>query len=169
MKLAIDTYYMEEEAITAGIGFERWESDVECGRFLTKNRITSDYIPGEFYKRELPGILSLLNNVPWTPEIIIIDGYVTLGEGRIGLGGHLFKAFDGRVPIIGVAKKPYAGNSTALPLLRGTSRKPLFITAMGIEVADAKVYVASMAGQNRIPTILKAVDALARDQATFVV
>ena len=162
MKRAIDAYYTEEKAITAGIGFETWESDVECGRFLAKNRITSEYIPGKFYKRELPGILSLLNIVPWTPEIIIIDGYVTLGEGRIGLGGHLFNAIGRQVPIIGVAKRAYSGNSTALPLLRSSSKRPLFITAMGIAVEDTKAHIASMAGKNRIPTILKAVDSLAR-------
>jgi len=169
MKLAIDTYYMEEEAITAGIGFERWESNIERGRFLIKNRITSDYIPGEFYKRELPGILYLLEKLPWSPEVIIVDGYVTLNEKHIGLGGHLFNSLGGKVPVIGVAKKAYTGNSTAIPLLRGCSRKPLFITAMGMEVAEAKAHVASMAGQHRIPTILKAVDSLARAQATFTV
>ena len=166
MKLAIDTHYFEEFAITAGIGFEEWKSDTECGKYRVKNRILSAYIPGEFYKRELPGILSLLEEVPWSPEIIIIDGYVTLGEGRIGLGGHLFNALGGRVPVIGVAKKPYAGNNTAIPLLRGSSRKPLFITSLGIEVTDANACIASMAGQYRIPTILSAVDSLARGQTT---
>ena len=167
MKLAIDTHYAGEQAITAGIGFEKWESDVDCGKFLTKTRIASQYVPGEFCKRELPGILSLLKDVPWRPDIIIIDGYVTLGENRIGLGGHLFNVMDGKIPVVGVAKKVFTGNSTALPLLRGSSRKPLFITAMGIEVADAKTHIASMAGGNRIPTILKAVDSLARCQTTL--
>jgi deoxyribonuclease V len=162
MKLAIDTHYFEEFAITAGIGFEEWKSDIECSRYRIKDRITSEYIPGEFYKRELPGVLSLLKEVPWLPEIIIIDGYVTLGEGRIGLGGHLFNALGGKVPIIGVAKKLFVGNDTAIPLLRRSSKKPLFITSLGIEVADASAYIASMAGQYRIPTILKAVDSLAR-------
>ncbi|WP_207420305.1 hypothetical protein [Desertivirga brevis] len=50
-----------------------------------------EYIPGEFYKRELPGILSLLDKINFELiQAIIIDGFVILNdEGKPGLGGYL--------------------------------------------------------------------------------
>ena len=39
----------------------------------------ADYVPGQFYKRELPGILSRLTA---PPQVIVVDGYVYLGRSR---------------------------------------------------------------------------------------
>jgi deoxyinosine 3'endonuclease (endonuclease V) len=50
----------------------------------------------------------------------------------------------------------------AVPILRGTSARPLFITAAGMPLADAASMVRQMAGPFRLPEALRRVDALAR-------
>ena len=47
-------------------------------------------------------------------------------------------------------------------LLRGESVKPLYITAKGMSLDEAKKVVASMHGKYRFPTLLKEVDSVAR-------
>lgn len=60
------------------------------------------YIPGLFYKKELPCILSLINDLQENSfDVIIIDGYVNLGENKPGLGVYLFNALSEKFPIIG--------------------------------------------------------------------
>ena len=63
MILAIDVAYAENSAQIAGIVFESWTaSDVLNHYLITINEI-SDYESGQFYKRELPCILTLLGLV----------------------------------------------------------------------------------------------------------
>lgn len=97
------------------------------------------------------------------PATIIIDGYVTLGEeARGGLGAHLFAALEEKVPIIGVAKSRFEGTPAECELLRGTSERPLYVTSRGIPLEEAKRLVASMHGEHRLPTLLRAADRLCR-------
>mgnify|MGYP001804818063 CR=1 FL=1 len=67
------------------------------------------YVPGQFYKRELPGIIEVLKYCTHEEiTAIIVDGYVILDDhGKIGLGGHLYKALDRSIPIIGVAWRAF--------------------------------------------------------------
>ena len=44
-------------------------------------------------------------------DAIIVDGYVHLNDGKLALGGHLYQTLDKKIPIIGVPKKSFAGNS----------------------------------------------------------
>jgi deoxyribonuclease V len=50
-------------------------------------------------------------------------------------------------------------------LLRGDSIKPLFITCIGLELTEAKEYIAVMHGPHRVPVLLKTVDRICREQA----
>ena len=45
---------------------------------------------------------------------------------------------------------------------RGKSKKPLFITSVGIELEQAKQHIQSMAGKDRFPLLLKQADILSR-------
>jgi deoxyribonuclease V len=123
------------------------------------------YVPGSFFLRELPCLLAVLEQVPGGPgavELIVVDGYVWLdGAGREGLGAHLFRHLEGRTPVVGVAKTSFAG-AAALPVLRGTSKRPLWVTAAGVAPEDAVSWVASMHGPHRVPTLLQRVDHLCR-------
>ncbi|WP_439479127.1 endonuclease V [Chryseobacterium aquaticum] len=166
MIYAFDTYYYEDFAKTVCIAFEDWLSDVEKEIFAEKTKITSDYESGAFYKRELPCILSLLAKIKLHEnDIIIVDGFVTLNnDGKMGLGGYLFEALDQKIPIIGIAKNDFsAPDDKRRTVLRGESKTPLYLTAMGIDVDEIKIKLEKMHGNYRIPTLLKKLDQLTRE------
>lgn len=166
MIYAFDTYYYEDFAKTVCIAFEDWLSDVEKEIFTEKTEIISDYQSGAFYKRELPCILSLLSKIKLHEnDIIIVDGFVTLNnDGKMGLGGYLFEALDQKIPIVGIAKNNFsAPDDKRRAVLRGESKTPLYLTAMGIDVDDIKIKLKKMHGNYRIPTLLKKLDLLTRE------
>lgn len=166
MILAFDTYYFDGKAKTVCLEFEKWNESKDFKIYHEIIENVEEYIPGEFYRRELPCILSLLNQIDLTKvEAIIVDSFVYLdNDKKYGLGGHLYEKLNKQIPIIGVAKTNFASiekNKTGI--LRGDSQKPLFITAIGIELKDAVEKVTSMAGEFRIPTLLKELDRLTKE------
>lgn len=116
------------------------------------------YESGAFYKRELPCLMALVCEHDLKPGIFIIDGYVDLPDGGPGLGRHLHNTLEARAPIIGVAKTPLRGSSPNIEVLRGQSHTPLYVTAAGMDPESACTNIQAMAGPNRMPDILKAVD-----------
>ncbi len=101
------------------------------------------------------------------PEIIVIDGYVTLGnDEKEGLGAHLYSALNSNIPVIGVAKNRFAGTPGKNEVYRGQSRQPLFVTCKGVDINDAKEFVRKMHGEHRLPTLIKAVDRECRGAIT---
>jgi deoxyribonuclease V len=118
------------------------------------------YAPGEFFRRELPAIRAVLARVPHL-GLLIVDGYVDLDpDGRMGLGAHAHAAFG--VPVIGVAKSPFAAATHAVPVLRGNSARPLYVTAAGVPAAEAADLVRRLPGRFRLPDPLRRADALSR-------
>ena len=166
MILAFDTYYFDGKAKTVCLEFTEWN---QSENFKIHTEIidnVAEYIPGEFYKRELPCILSLLNKIDLKKvEVIIVDGFVYLDdEKKYGLGGHLYEKLNQEIPIIGVAKTNFASiEKDKRSLFRGDSQKPLYVTAIGIELEDAFQKVESMAGEFRMPTLLKEMDRLTKE------
>ncbi|MBF4507297.1 endonuclease V [Flavobacterium sp. JLP] len=166
MILAFDTYYFDGKAKTVCLEFTEWN---QSKNFKIHTEIidnVEEYIPGEFYKRELPCIISLLNQFDLKNiEAIIVDGFVYLDdEKRYGLGGHLYEKLNKEVPIIGVAKTNFASiEKDKKSLFRGESVKPLYVTAIGIELENAFQKIESMAGEFRIPTLLKEMDRLTKE------
>ncbi|MBN2297813.1 MAG: endonuclease V [Deltaproteobacteria bacterium] len=161
--VAVDTAYSADKAVTAGVLVHVWDQALPEDAFISETAAASEYISGQFYKRELPCILNFLKEVSWRPDIIIIDGYVFLAENTKGLGQHLYEEMEKTIPVIGVAKRPFAGNTTALPVYRGLSKRPLYVTAAGISLLEAAQHIKSMYGNYRIPVILKAVDNLSKN------
>ncbi|GAA1753641.1 endonuclease V [Luedemannella helvata] len=120
------------------------------------------YEPGAFYARELPALRTVLDGVDL--ELLVVDGYVDLDpDGRPGLGAHVRAALG--VPVIGVAKTAFRTATHAAAVRRGSSTRPLYITAAGLPVAEAATLVERMAGPHRLPDALRRVDALARGAA----
>ena len=161
--LAFDVHYVKDGCMAAAVLFTDYgaaEPKAEFTRVLSQ---TVDYIPGAFYRRELPCILALLDQIDKPPDEMVIDGYVTLGK-RPGLGQHLYNSLGGRIPVIGVAKSRFKG-SPAIETYRGGSRLPLYVTAAGMDPKTASKKIKSMHGAYRIPTLLKRVDRLARETA----
>lgn len=166
MILAFDTYYFDGKAKTVCLEFTEWN---QSKNFKVHTEIidnVAEYIPGEFYKRELPCILSFLNQIDLKKiEAIVVDGFVYLDdEKKYGLGGHLYEKLSQEIPIIGVAKTNFASiGKDKRSLFRGDSQKPLYVTAIGIELDDAFQKVESMAGEFRMPTLLKEMDRLTKE------
>ena len=80
--------------------------------------------------------------------------------GRPGLGARAHAEFG--VPVIGVAKSAFRTATHAVPVLRGTSARPLYVTAAGMPRIEAADLVRRMAGRHRLPDALRRADALAR-------
>jgi deoxyribonuclease V len=188
-KIAIDTYYYKDRAKTVGVIFNEWTDD--SPEKIITSWLSSDkygpYIPGEFYKRELPCIMNLLDKVPdiLDYDAIILDGLARLpiineSDPVEGLGVHLEKALDEKYPnfrnnnphdkdkiygpaIIGVAKSPFSGcdkDSGIVKLYRGQAKTPLYINTTWFKESASKAgeNIKSMAGDYRIPKLLKILD-----------
>lgn len=166
MNLAVDVYYPKEEAIVAGVIFTNWHACEPDQVLITHLSSVASYESGQFYKRELPCILELLKQVNPLPNYIVIDGYVYLGgDEKPGLGKHLYDALKGQCAIIGVAKNRFEEIPVEAELFRGDSSRPLYVTAVGIDQAEAKQRIKNMCGKFRVPTLLKKVDQLCRGMA----
>lgn len=166
MLACVDVDYRDPMAVAACVLFADWPAAQATGELTEIIQPVAPYEPGSFYKRELPCLLAVLARVHVPLEAIVVDAYVDLAPGRPGLGRHLFERLH--VPVIGVAKTNFAGATHALPVLRGTSRQPLYVTAAGCDPQLAAENVRRMAGSHRIPDLLKRVDRLCREAATNV-
>jgi len=120
----------------------------------------SPYRPGEFYLRELPPLRAVLDDLSGL-SLLVVDGYADLDpSGRPGLGAHAHAEFG--IPVIGVAKSRFRTATHAVPVVRGSSARPLFVTAAGMPSAEAADLVRRMAGRYRLPDALRRADTLAR-------
>ena len=125
--------------------------------------VPNAYVAGEFYRREMPLLQQVIEGLAPRPETIVIDGYVWLGaNARPGLGARLFAALGSAIPVVGVAKTRLRDDDWSTPVCRGGSRRPLYVTAAGLDAATAARLVSDMHGNHRIPQLLQRVDRLAR-------
>ena len=167
MILAIDVFYGKRSATAAGVIIDSWTEEHPIKEIISSIEPINEYEAGSFYKRELPCILKLLEEHRIEPDSIIIDGHVLLdGQQRPGLGKHLFDSLNKRIPVVGVAKNAFKNIPDNCKVFRGTSKRPLFVTSIGIPGEEAKSLICSMHGANRIPTILKRADQLCRQSHT---
>ncbi len=158
--LALDAFYNHECVRTVGVVFSDFGL-VEIEWYLDEDAIAEEYIPGEFYKRELPSLLKVIEQVQLSEiDFIIIDGYVFLDDfDKKGLGAHLFEALEEKVPIIGVAKSKFYNNTkNVLEVFRGKSTRPLYVTSIGMDIELAAQFITNLSGEFRIPDILKKLD-----------
>lgn len=158
MIAALDVRY-DDAASTGFAGavvFEHWEDAVAVADYTDTFNGIEPYVPGKFFKRELPCLLAVLKKAREPVGLIIVDGFVSLGD-KPGLGMHLWEALGRKVPVVGVAKASFRH---ATPL--GSSKRPLFVSAVGIDPLVAAESIRTMHGSNRIPTLLKRVDQLTR-------
>lgn len=162
MIVAFDVQYSQSDsALVAAVVLDSFDASSPISTYTKEITDIADYESGAFYKRELPCILALLEDIAEPVDTIVIDGYVSLGD-HPGLGAHLHKKVDPNIAIIGVAKNYFEG-SQAMEVLRGESKKPLYVTSIGIESKSAASKIESMHGEFRIPTLLKLADSLARE------
>lgn len=163
MLICLDTDYRDPQAQCAYVLFDSWGAAEPVQVGCVRIDAVAPYEPGAFYKRELPGLLQALASVEHPLKAILIDAYVWLDEGRGGLGWHLYEALERKIPVVGVAKTRFRpAEKVAIPVLRGESQNPLWVTAIGVETDWAAEKVKEMAGEFRVPKLLKMVDGRCR-------
>lgn len=168
MILAFDTYYFDGKAKTICLAFAKWAALEPVKIYSEVIENTEPYRSGQFYRKELPCILHLLEGITWQgAEAMIVDGFVFLDDKNThGLGGRLYDALRGKVPVIGVAKSHFATvHQNERELRRGNTTKPLYISAIGMDLDRATQNIRMMAGGNRIPYLLKFLDRMTREIA----
>jgi deoxyribonuclease V len=158
---AVDVYYPQAGGATAALvvaGTPTFDPIVE--EHVLGQDDALPYRPGAFFERELPPLRAVMGETHGL-DLLVIDGYVTLDpHGRPGLGHHVARELG--IPVIGVAKTEFQPATHAVEVLRGGSRRPLYVTADGLDAADAADLVRTMAGPHRLPDALKRVDTLSR-------
>ncbi|CUU48369.1 endonuclease V [Clostridium beijerinckii] len=158
-----DVYYYETYAKASCIVFQKDEDERILSEYNVLVHDINEYIPGEFYKRELPCILKLLDEIKENIDLIIVDSFVWLNENKKGLGGYLYEALNGKTPVIGVAKTFFKDSTNYLEVYRGNSNKPLYVSATGLDLNYAAQFVRELDGEYRMPQILKQVDRQSRE------
>lgn len=156
-----DVYYYKDYAKASCIVFCKRDERIISEYTVLKQGV-EEYVPGKFYKRELPCILKVIEKVKENIDIIIIDGFIWVEGNQNGLGANLYEAMNNRIPIIGVAKSYLNGSIEYLTICRGESLKPLYVSAIGIDLNYSAKLIKELQGDFRIPDILKRVDYLSR-------
>jgi deoxyribonuclease V len=166
MIAAVDVHYRNDGSATAGaVVFSSFHNSKGYREYIKDIPKVESYIPGHFYRRELPCLIEVLRIIEEEIDTVIIDGYVDLGESP-GLGRHLWRTLDCKKKVIGVAKKYFRG-SDATKVYRGNSRQPLYVTSVGIEQTVAADLIINMCGKYRLPTLLKQADSLSRCRKAY--
>jgi deoxyribonuclease V len=185
MIAALDVQYDEAHNVarTGLVLFSSWTDPTPDDEQVRTQQGFAEYVPGQFYKRELPCLLPLLEPLIEQLSVVVVDGFVDLApaddgaiaplnrsseaddaeKSRAGLGRHLHWALKEKVDVVGVAKSPFLRHEKApgRPVLRGRSKRPLWVTAT-YDVNRAALQVRNMAGPDRLPDLLRRVDHLAR-------
>lgn len=96
MLLAVDVFYTGARAIAGGVAFRHWTDASAVEEVVHVGRAPNAYRPGEFYRRELPSILAVVQECSTpTSTLIVVDGYVWLAHSQKGLGAHVHDALSG--------------------------------------------------------------------------
>lgn len=161
-----DVYYNDDgTAQGACVLTETFDDEVPKEEHIITVDKVEPYKSGFFYKRELPILLKMINQIGREKfDVIVVDGYVNLTETHHGLGYYLYKSLKESIPVIGVAKNKFKTENQSVELLRGISMKPLYVTSIGVELKKAAHDIGFMHGEHRIPTIIKKADSLSRGQ-----
>ncbi|MDB5305585.1 MAG: hypothetical protein JWM97_3134 [Phycisphaerales bacterium] len=162
MLAALDVQYDDTRSLgtAAAVLFAHWDDMAAAAEYTAVVENIQPYVPGEFFRRELPCLLAVLGKIPQPLEALVVDGYVRLNE-KPGLGWRLREHLPSGTAVIGVAKTRFH-SAAAVEVLRGDSKSPLFVTSIVIDPQEAADRIRRMHGPHRIPTLLKRVDQLAK-------
>ncbi len=170
--LAIDVYYEGDIAFVAGVAFSDYSQTDPDRVYYSELKVPGDYEPDEYYKRELPCIIKLIDEHDLSPHVIIIDGYTHLdGVNKWELGDPLSNHFfqnDQEIAVIGVAKTPSRDTPKDREVFRGNNSKALYVQATGLDNDFSRKIISGMSGDHRLPALLRLVDKLCRDRANSV-
>lgn len=165
MIACLDVHYYDDYACAAAVVFNTWSSTAPIKEYSEVIQWNKKYKSGKFYQRELKPLLKIIEIIEEPIQLYIIDAYCYLSDDHSpGLGVFLYKALNEQVPVVGVAKNRYKNTHIAEVVFRGQSKKPLYVTSVGISQVQAASNIAIMAGKFRIPDLLKIADQRARER-----
>ena len=163
MIACFDVYYDQNRAFAAAVTFSDWADTLANEQYQLEIQDIGEYQPGSFYQRELKPIVEIIKLIQTPIKYFVIDAYCHLSDSfDPGLGEYLFQTLPPESVIIGVAKNRFRNTTHAFELFRAGSGRPLFITSIGVDYQFAADCIKSMAGDHRIPMLLKTVDRLSR-------
>ncbi|MGI5488443.1 deoxyribonuclease V [Microtetraspora malaysiensis] len=147
---------------------------------VVRERARFPYVPGLFAFRELPPLLTALDRVRVTPELLVCDGYGLAHPRRFGLACHV-GVLTG-LPAIGVAKTAFVGRYDVPASERGawapiverdevvgralrtrTGVKPVYVSqGHRIGLDNACRHVLRLTPEYRLPEPIRLADRLSR-------
>ena len=93
MIACVDVDYRNENAVAACVIFRQWTDAEPTNEYAVQVTQIAPYQPGQFYVRELPCLLTVLEQVTEPLSMIVVDGSVWLDDShRAGLGAKLYEA-----------------------------------------------------------------------------
>lgn len=80
----VDVQYAEIRARAGCVIAHAWRDAAPAAERMIDTEVAAAYVPGEFYRRELPPVLDILRDVT-DLAIVVIDAHVWLGPDRLSL------------------------------------------------------------------------------------
>lgn len=161
----LDVHYYAGQARAAAVVFSNWTSTKPIRDYSVLIQWDKKYESGNFYQRELQPLLEVIEMIEEPIQLYIVDAYCYVSDDRSpGLGLYLYKALNEQIPVVGVAKNKFENTNIAEEVFRGQSKKPLYVTSVGISQVEAAAKIALMAGKFRMPELLKLADLKTRER-----
>jgi len=178
----VDTHYRNGLATAAVVTIKLPDLEtVDCATAV--RRVNFPYIPGLLTFREGPAIFDALNNLNFTPDMLMFDGQGIAHPRRCGLASHIGLLLDR--PSIGCAKTRLAGRYEEPHTEKGgysyqkdgdeiigavvrtrNSVKPLFVSiGHRINLEDSIRIILKCCSRYRLPETARRADKLARKEA----
>jgi deoxyribonuclease V len=118
------------------------------------------YRPGEFYLRELPPLRAVLHGIPGLG--LLVGRWLRRSRSTWQAGPGRARAHRVLHPGDRRGQIRFRTATHAIAVRRGTSARPVFVTAAGMSRTHAAELIQNMAGRFRIPDALRRADTLAR-------
>jgi deoxyribonuclease V len=145
--------------------------------------VTFPYVPGLLSFRETPALVSALERLSVTPDLLLVDGHGVAHPRRFGLASHI--GLLAGVPTVGCAKSRLCGHADEPPPERGamtelvdadeviglvvrtkTRVKPLYVSVGHmIGLTEAAEWVLRLSPTHRLPEPARLADRLSKGHA----
>lgn len=176
----LDVHYRGDDAVTAAVVVLDAGTLEPVERVVAHGEAAFPYVPGLFAFRELPALVTALERLKTTPDLLVCDGYGLAHPRGFGLACHL-GVLTG-LPSLGAGKTPFVGTheppgdergswtpivhegatvGRALRTQRGV--KPVYVSQghrISLDVATEQVL--RLAARHRLPEPIRHADHLAR-------
>jgi deoxyribonuclease V len=164
MIACLDVHYFTDTARAAAIVSSDWTDTRPANQYAVLVHGNEMYEPGKFYLRELKPLMAVIGLIREPISIYVIDAYCYLSsDHKPGLGTYLYGVIGQKSAITGVAKNRFRYSQHATEVFRGGSKRPLYVTSVGLSQEEAASRISAMSGKFRIPTLLKMAHQMARE------